>query len=300
MQKTTHRQPLLFAAATLLLALASVPYLSDRGTTVTAQPNAAPVPASAKIEDVLAQGQDSERNGDHAAAGEHYRKATEQWPQDARAWAHFGEYLRFFSLDSAQAEIAFRQALAAEQRDPAAIAFAWRGLGDLAATRGDYKQAIELLKKSLAIRELSDTHRSLCHVYGFMREFDNATLHSQAAVALEPEDPIAHLLNAIQLKRCGKSELARAAFLKGIEFGGCDEQGKSDGPVHCCVYLNAAGYYGVAADKAGVLCMLESFFKTPNHRHISREHLLADPDFIAYVNDAEFLALIEKYLGERN
>jgi hypothetical protein len=62
--------------------------------------------------------------------------------------------------------------------------------------------------------------------------------------------------------------------------------------------MNAAGYYAVASNKTGMLAMLHAFFATPNHRHLSREHLLRDPDFTAYHGDADFQAVLDRFLPE--
>jgi hypothetical protein len=96
--------------------------------------------------------------------------------------------------------------------------------------------------------------------------------------------------------RFKKPEEAKQAFAKAITLAGCDERGRSEGHVHCCVLYNGACYHAVRGDKDAALAMLKEFFLTPNHRHITREEIVRDPDFDSLVKDAEFLALLEYYL----
>lgn len=68
--------------------------------------------------------------------------------------------------------------------------------------------------------------------------------------------------------------------------------------MHCCVLYNAAGYYGVCGEREGALRMLDAFFKTPNHRHLTREAVLNDPDFATMRGQPDFSKLIGNYLIE--
>ncbi len=61
---------------------------------------------------------------------------------------------------------------------------------------------------------------------------------------------------------------------------------------------NGACYHAVRGDRARTVAMLGAFFKTPNHRHLTRREVLSDPDFAAVLNDPEFTALLDRYLPE--
>ena len=177
--------------------------------------------------------------------------------------------------------------------DPS-VAFAWRGLGEISRARGDVAGAIERFEKSLALGPLADTHRSLSALYANeRRDFDKAAFHAKAAVDLSPEDPIALLQYAVQMERFKKPREAREAFTSAIRLANCDERGRSESLVHCCVLYNAACYHAVRGDKEGALAMLKEFFITPNHRHITKEEILKDPDFESLVKDRDFAALLE-------
>ena len=252
--------------------------------------------APAALERLLEQGETAERSEDIPGAGANYRKATEQFPDHASAWVHYGEYLRFFTADKAGARDAFDRALAAPVSDKKSAAFAWRGLGELAEKRGDTAEAIELLQKSLAALPLSDTHRSLCHLYGFRGKNTEAAQHALLAAKLSPEDPIAALLAAAQLERAGKHDEGKAMFENGMALGGCQTDGSHAQPVHCCVLMNASGYFAVAGQPENALKFLKAFLETPNHRHLSREHIVDDPDFAALRDDPEFLKIVDAYL----
>ncbi len=60
---------------------------------------------------------------------------------------------------------------------------------------------------------------------------------------------------------------------------------------------NGACYHAVGGDRERAIAMLEAFFRTPNHRHIAREDLLADPDFETLRGDAAFQTLVERHLS---
>jgi tetratricopeptide (TPR) repeat protein len=256
------------------------------GSTRTAEP----------LDKLLKHGEDAEARDDFAAAGKDYKKATQQYPSSAKAWCHYGEYLRFYAHDSARARDAFVRSVTASENDPAAKALAWRGLGEIEQSAGNTDTALAHFLASVQIHPLADTHRSICHLQGHRGNMEEAAKHAALAVELSKDDPIALLLYAAQLERLGKREEGRAAFAKGLKLGGCEPDGSHDGAVHCCVLFNAAGYYAVCGDKPGMLRMLEAFFKTPNHRHVTREQCLTDPDFKAFVKDPAFLKLLEQHL----
>ncbi|MCI0652790.1 MAG: tetratricopeptide repeat protein [Planctomycetes bacterium] len=266
-------------------------------------PAPAPRPALGSTPPELARlleaGEEAEAVADFDAAGEAYERATLEFPESAAAWSYYGEHLRFARNDAAGAEAAFRRALAARRADPRAQAFAWRGLGEIARGRGQFDEAIAGLERSLDVQPLADTHRSLSALLATeRRDFAGAAAHAEKAVALDPGDPIALLQLAVQSLRAGKRERAAEAFRDAIRIAGCDERGAAGHPVHCCVLYNGACYHAVRGDADGALAMLRSFFATPNHRHITRAEILADPDFERLLGDAGFRALIDEYLTQ--
>jgi tetratricopeptide (TPR) repeat protein len=248
------------------------------------------------LDKLLESGESAEWRDDWQAAEENYRQAITLFPRHGRAWAHYGEFQRFYRHNDDEAARAFERALKSTIPDIFSEAFSLRGLGELAEKKDDTKRALELMQQSLKVKPLSDTHRSLAHLYGRIGQPEEAAKHAKLAAELDPDDPIALLLYAAQLERAGKHEIGAQAFKKAINIGGCDAEGKHSGPVHCCVFYNSAGYYAVKGEHAGALKMLEAFFKTPNHRHLSREHVLSDPDFTELKRDPAFMKIIDAYL----
>ena len=246
----------------------------------------------------LTQAAEAESRGDYAAAQSCYKKATRHNPDSAEAWAAYGEHLRFYAHDVKAARDAFNKALAASEKNPRASAYAWRGLGELASKENQVEKAIELFKKSLNALPLADTHRSLCHLYCRQQNFKAAAEHAGEAVKLDPDDPIAILLYAAQLHRAGNQDEGLKQFEKALSLSGLDANGESAGPVHCCIYYNAAGYLAVKEDATGALKMLEKFFKTPNHRHLTREEIETDADFRSIKTTPAFNKLLKTHLAD--
>ena len=242
----------------------------------------------------LEQAAAAELRGDNARAYELYTQATKENPDSAEAWAAFGEHLRFYAHDSKAASAAFKKALEAKQQNSNAAAFALRGLGELASKDLQDELAIGYFKKSLQALPLADTHRSLCHLYCRQRNFKAAAEQANEAVKLNPEDPIARLLYAAQLHRSGDAAEGRKQYEKALIDGGLNAQG----PVHCCVIYNAAGYLGVCADNPAALKMLQRFFETPNHRHLTRQEIETDADFESLKNMPEFRNLLDRYFPD--
>lgn len=249
------------------------------------------------LDAVLRIGERAEAEGNRERAGEAYEAAVRGFPEHAAGWAHLGEFLRFWRSDAAGARAAFERALAAPVADRTSAAFAWRGLGELARHEGRVEEAIRCFERSLATRPLADTHRSLSALYGNeRRDFAKAARHAQAAVEESPDDPIALLLFAVQMQRLGREDEAHRAFERAIWLAGCDDRGAPLGDaarrIHCCVLYNGACYHAVRGDRERALAMLAAFFATPNHRHIAREEILADPDFASIRDDPAFRALL--------
>src|SRR5262249_45414499 len=117
---------------------------------------------------LLEAGESAEFREDFKAAEENYRQAITLFPRHAVAWAHFGEFQRFYRHNEAEATKAFERALRSSIPDAVSWAYAWRGLGELAENRGETERALELFHKSLKCYSLADTHRSLSHLYGRM------------------------------------------------------------------------------------------------------------------------------------
>jgi tetratricopeptide (TPR) repeat protein len=228
-----------------------------------------------------------------------FDRATRDFGDYSVSWSHLGEHRRFWNQDPQGAESAFRRAIDAPLTTDASLAFSWRGLGEIARGRGELDRALGCFEKSLAIHPLADTHRSLSAFYATeKRDFEKAARHARAAIELSPEDPIALLQYAVQMERFKKPREAKEAFDRAIRLAGCDERGRSESAVHCCVLYNAACYHAVRGDKAGALAMLKEFFISPNHRHITKEEILRDPDFESLVRDADFTSLLDYRLPE--
>src|SRR4029079_8183805 len=101
------------------------------------------------LNQLLQSGQEAERRDDCSAAEECYRNAVSLFPQHARAWAHLGEFQRFFKHEDDAAGASFKKAISAGVPDAEATAFAWRGLGEIAEKSGDILTAIDCMTKSL-------------------------------------------------------------------------------------------------------------------------------------------------------
>jgi tetratricopeptide (TPR) repeat protein len=249
------------------------------------------------LDELLQRGETAESRGEGERAGGAYLRATIEFEDHASAWTHYGEYLRFWKHDLPKAEAAFLRALAAPVSDTRSLAFAWRGLAEISRERRDVDAAIAFLAKSLALHPLADTHRSLSALYATERhDFVLAEKHARAAVKLQPDDPIALLQLAVQAWRANQQEDAERAFHEALRIAGCDESGAADHAVHCCVLYNGACYWAVRGDRVRALAMLRAFFATPNHRHLTRDEILADPDFASLLADADFRGLVDREL----
>jgi len=232
--------------------------------------------------------------GDSAEAQALYEQAVMRYPDSAEAWAALGEFQRFYVHNKEAATISFRNALAAHDKDANADAFAWRGLGELAAKAHQDALAMEYFTCSIEAHDLADTHSSLCHLYGRQRRFKEASEHARRAVELNNGDPVARLLYAAQLHRAGEVARGLHEYHAGILAGGI-HAGESTEKVHCCVFYNAAGYLAVSDDYEGALRMLRRFFETPNHRHLSRDEIESDADFEVLKSLPAFNALLDQH-----
>lgn len=250
--------------------------------------------AESNLNSQLEKASSEEARADFRKAREIYEQATRDHPQSAEAWAALGEHLRFYAHDSKAAAEAFRSALKATEKNAHAEAFAWRGLGELEAKENHDEAAIEFFKKSIAAEALADTYRSLCHLYCKQRNFKLAAEAASAAVKLNPSDDIARLLYAAQLHRAGDTAEARKQFEGALADSGLTADAECKGSVHCCVIYNAAGYLSVIGDKERALKMLQRFFDTPNHRHLTREEIENDADFAPLKTETAFRNLLDK------
>lgn len=216
---------------------------------------------------------------------ENYLRATIEYSDYAIAWAHYGEQLRFEKNEPEKAEAAFLRAVAAPRSDARSVAFAWRGLGEIARERRDIEGALFYFEKSLSVFALADTHRSLSALYATEKgDFARAAEHAGAAVKIDPNDPIALLQWAVQAQRAGQAREAQAAHDRALEINSS----------HCCVLYNAACYHAVRGDRRSALQSLQAFFDTPHHRHITREEIEKDPDFASILTDPELQALLDR------
>ena len=249
--------------------------------------------------DLLRRGRDAESNGDAAGARAAYERACLLYKDHSAPWAHLGEYHRFWGRDADAAWDAYDRAMRAPSPDAHWIAYALRGKGELARSERKIERALDFFEASLDRHPLPETHRSLSALHATeRRDFEKAAHHARAAVELSPEDPIALLQFAVQMVRFGKPGDGDAAFAKAVRLAGCDDRGRSNDLVHCCVLYNGACYHAVRGDRPRALAMLEEFFRTPNHRHITKEEILRDPDFESLVNDPKFKALLDYQLPE--
>lgn len=238
-----------------------------------------PVSAAEGLDGQLEKAVAAEARGDYEAARKIYTQATQEHPASAEAWAALGEHLRFYAHDAAAATVAFNSALAVKSPAPRAAAFAWRGLGELAAKEGRDAVAVDYFKRSAEALPLADTYRSMCHLYCRQRKFTEAAAAAGEAVKLSPDDDIARLLYAAQLHRAGEKEQGRKEFDAVAAAHGITAEGAVKRPIHCCVLYNAAGYLSVCGEQDHALKMLQNFFETPNHRHLTREEIETDADF---------------------
>jgi len=254
----------------------------------------APAESPEPLVHLLSQGRECETNGDGPGAAAAYERATREFPDHSVAWSHLGEHRRFWGRDPASAEAAFTSAIHSKVTTGPSVAFAWRGLGEIARGRGQVDHAIECFKKSLAVGPSTEAYRSLSALYATeKRDFEVARHYAFSALKLSPEDPIAQLQYAVQMVRFNDRTEAQKWFAEAIRLAGCDVNGRSADLVHCCVLYNGACYHAVRGDKAAALAMLKEFFITPNHRHITRDEILRDPDFESLLDDPDFKALLD-------
>ena len=245
----------------------------------------------------LAKVQVAEAAGDLAGAARIYRQIVADHPDDALGWAAYGEFLRFLIHDPVQATQAFTTALLVPHSDARIRALALKGLGDIAGAAGNREQAIALMRQSLAVMPLADTHRALSVLLLVAHhDQEGAAEEARLAVAATPDDPLSLLVYAILCQRIGHQAEGRGAYRQALGIAGCDAQGHADHPVHCCVFYNAACYLSVCRQPTQALTMLSAFFAAPNHLHRSRQDIVGDPDFAGMLQDPGFVALLDKNL----
>jgi Tfp pilus assembly protein PilF len=257
----------------------------------------APSPTPRGILRQLDQAKAAESTGDLVGAGSLYRSMVADHPDDALGWDAYGEFLRFLIHDPVAATQAFETALRVPHPSDQLRALALKGLGDIAGASGDSQGAIALMRQSLAVLPLADTHRAL-GVLLLVANHDEAGAAEQArlAVAATPNDPLSLLVYAILLERTGHHDDGRRAYTHALDIAGCDGGGHADHPVHCCVFYNAACYLSVCKERERSLAMLGAFFSAPNHLHRSRQDIEGDPDFAGMLQDPAFVALLDRNL----
>jgi len=245
----------------------------------------------------LARVQVAEAAGDLAGAARIYRQIVADHPDDALGWAAYGEFLRFLIHDPVQAKQAFTTALQVPHPSARLRALALKGLGDIAGATGEREQAIALMRQSLAVMPLADTHRALSVLLLIAHhDASGAAEEARLAVADSPDDPLSLLVYAILCQRIGHQDEGRRAYRLALGIAGCDAQGHADHPVHCCVFYNAACYLAVCRQPSQALTMLSAFFAAPNHLHRSRKDIVGDPDFAGMLQDPGFQALLDRNL----
>jgi Tfp pilus assembly protein PilF len=246
----------------------------------------------------LACARSVETTGDLTHAGELYRTIVAEHPDDAQGWTSYGEFLRFLVHDGVAAKKAFESALHVPHPSDQQRALALKGLGDLAFAANDAHRAIDLMRQSLALWPLAETHRALGVVL-LVASHDVAGAAEQArlAVDLSPNDPLSLLVYAILCERLGRHGDGSDAYTHALSIAGCDAQGRSQHAVHCCVFYNAACYLAVCGKPEQSLTMLGAFFNAPNHLHRSRHDIETDPDFSGMRGNHDFIALLDRHLS---
>jgi tetratricopeptide (TPR) repeat protein len=101
-----------------------------------------PVETADSLTRLLREGEEAEWRGDWDGAGAAYGRAARDFGDHSESWSRLGEYRRFCLHDPAAAEAAFKRALEAPRTTETSIAFAWRGLGEVARGRGEIDRAI--------------------------------------------------------------------------------------------------------------------------------------------------------------
>jgi Tfp pilus assembly protein PilF len=291
-----RRRLLAWPCLTLLAACALLAPLgaASEATATATMVNSVPPPEVLQQLDLAGA---AESSGDLAQADRIFQDLVHAHADEALAWAAYGEFLRFLVHDPIAAHAAFTTALHAAHTSERMRALALKGLGDLAGATGDSEGAIALMRQSLAVCPLADTHRAL-GVLLLVAHHDEVGAAEQAklAVAATPNDPLSLLVYAILCERLGHHADGRTAFTQAIAIAGCDETGHADHPVHCCVFYNSACYLAVCKQRAGALAMLGAFFAAPNHLHRSRHEIENDPDLAGMIHDPDFVALLDRNL----
>ena len=86
---------------------------------------------------------------------------------------------------------------------------------------GHFERAIELNRKAIELDPMSMiVAHALAQVYYLARDFEQAVVQTEAALALDRNDPSVHYFLALPLDQLGQYEGARAAYEKAIELSG--------------------------------------------------------------------------------
>lgn len=144
------------------------------------------------------------RQGDHAGAIAQYREAIRLNPDLPGVHFELAEQLRT-SPDpalNAQAESEYRTALKVNQFDENA----WRELGETAASRGDFKAALEDYSKALALQprdSQAETDSAIALIAS--NKATDATSLLESAIRDDPTNAIAHYRLSVLYRKAGRA-----------------------------------------------------------------------------------------------
>ncbi|MEM9384187.1 MAG: tetratricopeptide repeat protein [Pseudomonadota bacterium] len=153
----------------------------------------------------LTLGSEALIDGDYRRAAEQFRQATEDLPNDARAWVGLARALTRLGQGDDAAD-AYEQALAIEESADAHLA-----LGKLQLASKRYEDAEPHFRHALALDPaLADAHLGLADLLIATERPESAIEAYDAALALAPEDRQLLLTRAEALLPLGRSEQALA------------------------------------------------------------------------------------------
>jgi adenylate cyclase len=133
------------------------------------------------------------------------RRAIELNPKLAEARTALARLLMIDELDIRGGGAALQQALQLDGKNSLALALS----SDLAAQKGDFEKAIELVSKSIAVDPVNPIrYRDLAWTLFFARKYDDALIASRRLLDLKPGDP--SVPNLIALVALATGDPARA------------------------------------------------------------------------------------------
>ena len=159
-------------------------------------------PGSAEIHMIMAG--ELARQGDHTNAIAQYREALRLNPMLPGAHFELAEQLRTSSDPAlnAQAEAEYKAAIRVNQYDE----MAWRQLGGVTASQGDFKAAAEDYKKALTLQPKdSDAKTGLAIALISIDQTNEAISLLESAVKDDPTNIVAHYRLSVLYRRAGRT-----------------------------------------------------------------------------------------------